>query len=100
MKEHLSPFATAPQPRDDGTLRVTITYLEMTRQPTGVSRRPPLSDLAVFRIRQPSVPFYRFLYNEVGKPWLWYERRAMADTDLQEILSNERVHVYALYRGG
>ena len=100
MKEHLSSFATAPQPRDDGTLRVTITYLQMTRQPTGTPRRPPLKDLAVFRIKRPSLPFYRFLYNEVGKPWLWYERRAMADTDLKTILSNEKVHVYALYRGG
>lgn len=100
MKEYLSSFATAPQPRDDGTLRVTITYLQMTRQPTGTPRRPPLKDLAVFRIKRPSLPFYRFLYNEVGKPWLWYERRAMADTDLKTILSNEKVHVYALYRGG
>ncbi len=72
----------------------------MTRQPTGTPRRPPLKDLAVFRIKRPSLPFYRFLYNEVGKPWLWYERRAMADTDLKTILSNEKVHVYALYRGG
>ena len=100
MKDHLSSFATAPQPREDGTLRVTITYLQMTRQPTGTPRRPPLKDLAVFRIKRPSLPFYRFLYNEVGKPWLWYERRAMADTDLKTILSNEKVHVYALYRGG
>jgi GNAT superfamily N-acetyltransferase len=72
----------------------------MTRQPTGTPRRPPLKDLAVFRIKRPSLPFYRFLYNEVGKPWLWYERRAMADPDLKTILSNEKVHVYALYRGG
>ena len=100
MKKHRQSFPTAPRPGVDGTLQVTITYLQMTRQPTATPRRPPLSDLAVFRIRQPSVPFYRFLYNEVGKPWLWYERRAMADADLQEILSNERVHVYALYRGG
>ncbi len=100
MKEPLSPFATTPRPRDDGTLRVTITYLQMVRQPTGSPKRPPLSELAVFRVKQPSLPFYRFLYNEVGHPWLWYERRAMADADLQDILCHQKVHVYVLYRGG
>ena len=100
MKEPLSPFATTPRPRHDGTLRVTITYLQMVRQPTGAPKRPPLSELAVFRVKQPSLPFSRFLYNEVGQPWLWYERRAMADADLQEILCHEKVHVYVLYRGG
>ena len=100
MKEPFFPFATTPRPRDDGTLRVTITYLQMVRQPTGSPKKPPLSELAVFRVKQPSLPFYRFLYNEVGQPWLWYERRAMADADLQEILCHEKVHVYVLYRGG
>ena len=100
MKEHPSSFATTPKPRDDGTLQVTITYLQMMRQPTGTPKRPPLSDLAVFRVKQPALPFYRFLYNQVGQPWLWYERRAMSDSDLQDILSHEKVHVYVLYRGG
>ena len=70
MKEHPSSFATTPKPREDGTLQVTITYLQMMRQPTGTPKRPPLSDLAVFRVKQPALPFYRFLYNQVGQPWL------------------------------
>ncbi|MGB1612024.1 MAG: GNAT family N-acetyltransferase [Arenicellales bacterium] len=93
-------FATTPQPGPDGTLSVTITHLEMTRAPSGSAMRSPAAGLAILRVKTPTVPFYRFLYNHVGEPWLWYERRAMSDKTLTEVLSHEKNQVYVLYREG
>lgn len=100
MNSPQQPFATIPQPRPDGTLQVTITYLQMTRAPTGSAGRSRVDDLAILRVRKPSVAFYRFLYNHVGEPWLWYERRALEDDVLAAILNDSKVHIYVLYRAG
>ena len=100
MNSPQPPFATIPQPRPDGTLQVTVTYLQMTRPPTSWFRRSRADDLTILRVREPTVAFYRFLYNHVGEAWLWYERRALADDALAAILNDSKVHVYVLYRAG
>ncbi len=88
-------------PRDDGKIDTTITYLEMTERPTHPHVVPPQGmKLALMRATRPSVAFYRFLYNTVGEPWLWYERRALDDVALSQIISDERVEIYVLYVEG
>ncbi|MGF1609117.1 MAG: GNAT family acetyltransferase [Kiloniellales bacterium] len=95
----------APNPvpggRPDGKLELTVTYLEMTEPP----REPPLHPphgvkLALLRAVDPTVPYYRFLYNEVGGPWLWWERRVLSDEALAAIIHDERVEIYVLYHEG
>jgi ribosomal protein S18 acetylase RimI-like enzyme len=87
--------------RDDGKLETTVTYLEMTERPPHPHVVPPQGmKLALLRARQPSVAFYRFLYDTVGGPWLWYERRAMEDDALARIITDERVEIYVLYADG
>ncbi len=100
VNETRRPFATAPAPAPDGTLTVTITYLEMLKPPPAARRRARLEKLAIFRARHPTVPFYRYLYNNVGEPWLWYERRALSDDELATIITDNQVHLYVLYRDG
>lgn len=75
-----------PAPRADGRLAVTITYLEL--DPADWTRRgkTPDIDVTVAFERRPSVAFYRDLYDKVGRPWLWYERRLMSDTALAALL--------------
>ncbi|MFQ5773584.1 MAG: GNAT family acetyltransferase [Kiloniellaceae bacterium] len=87
--------------REVGTLRCTITYLEMTARPT----RPPPAlphgvHAALLRARKPSAAFYRYLYDHVGEAWLWYERRALDDEALGAIVGDERVEIYVLYVDG
>ena len=84
-----------------GTLDCTITYLEMTERPA----RPPAVlpggvYAALLRAREPSNRFYRFLYDTVGEPWLWYERRAMDDETLAAVIQDEKVEIYVLYVEG
>lgn len=87
--------------RDDGKIDTTVTYLEITRRPSHPHVVPPQGmKLALMRAKQPSVAFYRFLYNTVGGPWMWYERRALDDVALKQIITDDRVEIYVLYVDG
>jgi len=79
-------FAHQPPPRADGRLPITITYLEMVRRDWTQRGRPPDIDVALERIVAPTTAFYRELYDRVGRPWLWYERRLLSDAALQTLL--------------
>jgi GNAT superfamily N-acetyltransferase len=83
-----------------GKLRVVVTYLEMTSQPTTPKQRPPVEKLALFRAEHPTISFYRYLYNTVGEPWLWSERRRMDDAALAAVIHDPRVEIMVLYVGG
>jgi GNAT superfamily N-acetyltransferase len=83
--------------RADGRLEVTITFLEMTERPAHPHLMPPQGfNCTLLRLRRPSVPFYRYLYDRVGEPWLWFERRAMADEELAAIVQDDRVEIFLL----
>src|SRR3954447_17308166 len=83
-----------------GKLRVVVTYLEMTTQPTNQKQRPPVEKLALLRAEHPTVSFYRYLYNTVGEPWLWSERRRMDDAALAAVIHDPKVEIMVLYAGG
>tara|TARA_Y100000294_G_scaffold79287_1_gene74565 strand:- start:75 stop:671 length:597 start_codon:yes stop_codon:yes gene_type:complete len=92
---------TAPAPKADGTLEVTFTYLEMRKPADPVPYQgPTIDNLTVLRAVEPTISFYRYLYNHVGGPCLWYERRALSDGQLKTILIDPGVHVYVLYANG
>lgn len=81
---------------------VTITSLEMHARPARpLARAPSLSQpVMVLRAHQPTISFYRYLYNTIGQDWLWYERRQMDDETLNDIIHDEKVSVDVLYCGG
>jgi GNAT superfamily N-acetyltransferase len=82
-----------------GKLQTTITYLEMRAKPPrrDLNLRP---DISIAQAICPTVSFYRYLYNTIGGPWLWYERRQMRDEDLRAIIQSPKVEIYVLYIGG
>ena len=89
----------APPPGPDGKISTVITYLEMTKRPSGLAPPPP-HGASLERVARCSVPFYRFLYNTVGQDWLWYERRLLDDDELRDVLDNPAVSIYVAYRAG
>ena len=94
-------IGTKVRPSVDGMLDVEITHLEM-RAPMERPRLPTPAGprLALIRAERPTLSFYRFLYDAVGGPWLWFERRIMDDEKLAAILSDPKVQVTVLHVGG
>jgi GNAT superfamily N-acetyltransferase len=79
-------------------VRTKTTYLEMLAPP-GAGMTPDVA-LSVERAVRPSVEFYRFLYNSVGRDYLWVDRNRMPDETLQQILNDDLVEVYVLNVAG
>jgi len=48
--------------------------------------RAPDLDIVVTHIDRPTASLYRELYDRVGRPWLWYERRLLSDATLEALL--------------
>lgn len=102
MRRRLTESRAAPVTAvTAGKLDVTITYLEMTEQPRLPQvLHPAGTTVALLRATRPPVAFYRYLYDGVGAPWLWFERRLMSDAELAEIIEDEAVEIYVLYADG
>ena len=78
----------------------TVTYLEMFERPPARQAPAPLGKLALMRAEASTVSFYRYLYETVGTPWLWFERRQWSDTALAAELAKPTTEVFVLYVGG
>ncbi len=83
-----------------GKLKDTIVYLEMRAPPARPPPPAPMRPLALLRANAPTLSFYRYLYNTVGEPWLWHERRALDDAGLAAIVQDRRVEIFVLYADG
>lgn len=78
----------------------TITYLEMLAHPTGRRVPAPHDKLALMRAENCTVSFYRYIYNAVGEPWLWFERRLYDDAALLNLIRKPTIEIFILYVGG
>jgi GNAT superfamily N-acetyltransferase len=78
---------------------VTVYYLEMLSHPQR-SVPAPRGGLLVLHAQAPSVPYYRFLYNAVGKDFHWLTRRKLPDGKLAAILGDPRNEVHVLHVDG
>lgn len=81
-------------------LNDVVTYLQMFAHPGGPRVHAPLTKLALMQAEDCTVSFYRYLYETVGTPWLWFERRLMSDDELAELLASEKTEIFVLYVGG
>ena len=78
------------------TVPVKTSYLEMHRPPERTVTAPA-DGVEVVRMRRPTIPFYRFLYDAVGANWNWVDRKRMSDDELSAVIHDERVEFYVLY---
>ena len=84
-------------------LECIITYLEMSAPPELPPLVPPAAahrKLALLRAERPTVSFYRYLYDGVGGPWLWTDRKTLSEDELAAIIQHEEVEIYVLYVSG
>jgi hypothetical protein len=78
---------------------VTVYYLEMLA-PSHRSVVAPRDGLTVIHRQSPTVPYYRSLYNAVGKEFHWLSRRKMTDEALAAILADPRNELHVLHVDG
>jgi len=78
---------------------VTIYYVEMFARPAGTVA-PPRDGLTVFHAKRPTVSYYRFLYNTVGKDYYWTRCVRLADAQLAAMLADPRDEIHVLHVEG
>jgi GNAT superfamily N-acetyltransferase len=78
---------------------VTVYYLEMLTHAKR-SVPPPRDGLMVLHVQAPSVPYYRFLYNAVGKEYYWLSRRKLSDDELAAVIQDPRNELHVLHVDG
>lgn len=93
-------FSHQPPPRADGRLPITITHLEIVRADWAQRGRAPEIEVAIEHVLTPTAAFYRELYDRVGRPWLWYERRLLSDAALQTLLDRPDHELHVARHGG
>lgn len=97
------PGGQVPPPPSSGTpgcIDVTVTHLEAT-SPPGPARPPmPALKLAMLRVDRISVPYFRYLYAEIGRDWIWHERRLLDDATLAARFADPGVQVHVLHVDG
>lgn len=97
----MAKWLSADRPEMEAAkLDVVVTYLEMTARPTRPSVPMPLGNYALLKLEEPPVDYYRYLYNTIGEPWFWYERREMEDVALEAAIRDPNVEIYVLHAGG
>lgn len=82
------------------TVKTIVTYLVMTSPPRRLPPQPFGPRLALMRAEDIPLHYYRYLYDAVGRPWLWIERRGMSDETLAKQVQREEIEVWVLYGNG
>ena len=78
---------------------VKVTYLEMLACTPRIVP-PPREGLLVLHASRPTIRYYRFLYDAVGRPWQWLSRRKLSDEELAAMLNDPRDEVHVLHVAG
>jgi GNAT superfamily N-acetyltransferase len=80
-------------------MAVKVTYLQMFAHPRRVAP-PPGEGLAVVHVANPTVSYYRSLYDGVGRDYDWTSRKKLSDAELAALLADPRLEVHVLRAEG
>lgn len=80
--------------------KTIVTHLEMMAEPRLPPCPRPVGKYALMRAENPPVHFYRYLYDAVGRDYVWVNRKRLSDEALARIVQHEEVEIYVLYCGG
>jgi GNAT superfamily N-acetyltransferase len=81
-------------------LKVHITYLEMKSPLLRNIPVPSRPRIALFRAENIPTDFYNYLYETVGKPHHWEDRRNLAAAKLNSIINGADTEISVLYADG
>lgn len=79
---------------------VRTTTLEMLGPPAKYPSLQTSFSLAIMAAPDIPLPFYKFLYNEIGREHYWFLRRHMSDLELEKIVHGKSIIIKVLYCNG
>jgi GNAT superfamily N-acetyltransferase len=77
-----------------------VTFLEMTGPPHAPARAPANLKVALLKAKRPPVHFYRYLYDVVGRSFVWIDRKRLSDAELARLIHADTVDIRVLYVEG
>jgi GNAT superfamily N-acetyltransferase len=80
--------------------KTIVTHLEMIAPPRLPPAPRPPGKYALMRAENPPVHFYRYLYDAVGRDYVWVNRKRLSDEVLASIVQHPDVEIYVLYCNG
>ncbi len=90
-----------PVPEVPGPLTTRVTRLEMLERPTRPTVPAPAGRMvSLQKLDSPTVSFYRWLNETVGRRWTWVNVRAWSDEKVAEVIAQASEEVYLLSVGG
>lgn len=85
--------------RQFDAMKITTTYLQMASHPVRTVSAP-IDGLTVVHAQWPTITYYRFLYDAVGRDWKWLSRKRLSDSALAQIIHDPLVEVHVLHVNG
>ena len=80
--------------------KAIVTHLEMLSEPHLPPAPRPLGNYALMQAISPPVHFYRYLYDVVGREYIWVNRKKLSDQALASIIQHDDVRIFVLYSNG
>ena len=97
------PYVTEYAPRVRigvlNAMTVKTTYLQMLSRSQRVVPSPR-EGLVVVHAKKPTVSYYRYLYDAVGREYDWTSRKKLSDAELDSLLHDPRMEVHVLMADG
>lgn len=81
-------------------VEAVVTYLAMDAPPSRLPPPPAGIRLALMRADNVPLHYYRYLYEEVGRRWLWIERLGLSDEALAAEVHARGVEIFVAYANG
>jgi GNAT superfamily N-acetyltransferase len=80
-------------------MAITTTYVQMlSHTPRTVAL--PRDGLTVIHARHPTLSYYRYLYDAVGRDWSWTSRKKLSDEALAAIIHDPLDEIHVLFVDG
>ncbi len=81
---------------ENSKITLVTTHLEMLSRPEREIGPAP-AGLEVRRVENPPIHFYRYLYDTIGAPWVWWERKRQSDAEIAAELHSPEFRFYVPY---
>ena len=81
-------------------VKTTVTFLKMEKAPHEHVQPPSNLKVALMKLENPPVDYYRYLYNAVGENYDWVDRKTLSDDELAAEIDVDGVAIYVAYVGG